>query len=243
MARAAALFGLCLSLGIWPHTARSETVDLELVLAVDTSVSVSLEEFTLQTAGLAQAFRDPRVHAAIRAAGDRGIAVSLVQWANHNDHWVAIGWTKVADAESAQRLADDIAGMPRRFAGYGTAISSALQFCTDLFFGNGFESGRRVIDLSGDGSDNRGPIPGGRRDVAVALGITINGLAILNEEPNLDFYYLTHVIGGSGAFVMTADDYLDFADAIVIKLIREISQAPMVEAPAPPAGDRLADRQ
>lgn len=242
-ARAAALLCLSLCLGIWPLPARSEAVDLELVLAVDTSISVSRQEFTLQVAGLARAFRDQRVHAAIRAAGDRGVAVSLVQWANHKDQSVAIDWTKVQDPESARRLSDEIARMPRRFAGYGTAISSALRFCTDLFFGNGFESRRRTIDVSGDGSDNRGPMPSGRRDVAVSLGITINGLAIRNEEPNLDFYYHKHVIGGTGAFVMTANDYLDFADAIVVKLVREISQAPMVEAPAPPDVRRLADRR
>ena len=241
--RAAAIVCLGLWLGIWPHPARSEAVDLELVLAVDTSFSVSRQEFTLQVAGLARAFRDPRVLAAIQAVGDQGIAVSLVQWANHTDHSVAIGWTKVRDVESAQRLSDAIARMPRHFVGYGTAISSALRFCTDLFFGNGFESPRRAIDVSGDGSDNRGPIPNGQRDVAVSLGITINGLAILNEEPNLEFYYLEHVIGGTGAFVMTANDYLDFADAIVVKLIREISQGPMVEAPVPAGTRRLADRR
>jgi hypothetical protein len=241
-ARAAALLCLGLWLGAWPLPAQSEPVDLELVLAVDTSISVSRQEFTLQVAGLARAFRDPRVHAAIQAAGDRGVAISLVQWASHNDQFVAIGWTKIQDPESALRLSDDIAHMPRHFAGYGTAISSALRFCTDLFFGNGFEARRRIIDVSGDGSDNRGPMPSNRRDVAVSLGITINGLAIRNEEPNLEFYYHKHVIGGTGAFVMTADDYFDFADAIVVKLVREISQAPMAAAPDPSEVGRLADR-
>jgi len=224
---------LCLGawLSAWPLPVQAEPVDLELVLAIDTSISVNRQEFTLQVAGLARAFRDPRVHAAIRAAGDRGIAVSLVQWASHNEQAVMIGWSKVQDPDSALRLADDIARMPRHFAGYGTAISSALQFCTDLFFGNGFEARRRIIDVSGDGSDNRGPMPSRNRNVAVSLGITINGLAILNEEPNLDFYYDRHVIGGSGAFVMTANDYIDFADAIVAKLVREISQGPIAAAP------------
>ncbi len=224
---------LCLGawLSAWAPPAQAEAVDLELVLAIDTSISVNPQEYTLQVAGLARAFRDPRVHAAIRAAGERGIAVSLVQWASQNEQAVMIGWSKVQDPDSALRLADDIARMPRRFAGYGTAISSALQFSTDLFFGNGFEARRRIIDVSGDGSDNRGPMPSRKRNVAVSLGITINGLAILNEEPNLDFYYDRHVIGGTGAFVMTANDYIDFADAIVVKLIREISQGPIAAAP------------
>jgi hypothetical protein len=226
-----ALIGLGLWIGTWPLAVKAEAVDLELILAIDTSISVSRQEFTLQVIGLAHAFRDPRVHAAIRAAGERGIAVSLVQWASHNEQAVMIGWSKVQDPDSAVRLADDIARMPRHFAGYGTAISSALQFCTDLFFGNGFEARRRIIDVSGDGSDNRGPMPSRKRNVAVSLGITINGLAIRNEEPNLDFYYNKHVIGGTGAFVMTANDYLDFADAIVVKLVREISGAPLAGAP------------
>ncbi len=242
-ARGLARIGLGLWLAAWPLAAKAEGVDLELVLAVDTSISVSRQEFTLQVAGLARAFRDPRVHAAIQAGGDRGIAVSVVQWASQNEQSVAIGWTKVQSPGSALRLADDIAHMPRHFAGYGTAISSALRFCTDLFFGNGFEAARRIIDVSGDGSDNRGPMPSSRRDVAVSLGITINGLAIRNEEPNLDFYYDRHVIGGVGAFVMSVDDYPDFADAIVIKLIREISQAPIATAPAgSPLPVRLAAR-
>jgi Protein of unknown function (DUF1194) len=180
--RALAWIGLGLWLCIWSLPARSEAVDFELVLAVDTSISVSRQEFTLQVVGLARAFRDPRVLAGIQAASDRGIVVSLVQWASHNGQVVAMGWTKVQDLESALRLSDEIARMPSYFAGYGTAISSALRFCTDLFFGNSFEARRSIIDVSGDGSDNRRPMPSNRRDIAVSLGITINGLAIRKEE-------------------------------------------------------------
>ena len=229
--RAAAIVCGGLWLGLWAQPAKAEVVDLELLLAIDTSISVDAEEFRLQVQGLAQAFRDPRVLAAIRAAGGRGVAVSVVQWASHNDQFIAIDWTKVQDPEGALQLSQAIAGMPRRFAGYGTAITSALRFCVPLFFGNGFEARRRIIDVSGDGSDNRGPLPNLMRDVAIRAGITINGLAIRNEEPNLDFYYNRYVIGGTGAFIITADDYHDFADAIVVKLVREISQAPMAEAP------------
>jgi hypothetical protein len=218
-------------LGFWPQPGKAEVVDLELLLAIDTSISVSAGEFGLQVQGLAQAFQDPRVLAAIQAAGDLGIAVSVVQWANYNEQFIALDWTKVQGPEGALQLSQAIAGMPRRFIGYGTAITSALRFCARRFFGNGFEARRRIIDVSGDGSDNRGPMPDLMRDIATGAGITINGLAIRNEEPNLDFYYDRHVIGGTGAFVMTADDYHDFADAIVVKLVREISQAPMSEAP------------
>ncbi len=229
--RAAAIVCGGLWLGLWAQPGKAEVVDLELLLAIDTSISVDAEEFRLQVQGLAQAFRDPRVLAAIRAAGDRGVAVSVVQWANHDNQFIAIDWTKVQDPEGGLQLSRAIAGMPRRFTGYGTAIASALRFCVPLFFGNGFEARRRIIDVSGDGSDNRGPLPNLMRDVAIRAGITINGLAIRNEEPNLDFYYNRYVIGGTGAFIITADDYHDFADAIVVKLVREISQAPMAEAP------------
>lgn len=218
-------------LGLCPRPGKAEVVDLELLLAIDTSISVDAEEFRLQAQGLARAFQDPRVLAAIRAVGDRGIAISVVQWANLDEHFIAVDWTKVRDPEGALQLSQAIAGMPRRFAGYGTAITSALRFCAPLFVGNGFEAWRRIIDVSGDGSDNRGPMPNLTRDAVVRAGITINGLAIRNEEPNLDFYYNRHVIGGADAFVMTVDGYHDFADAIVVKLVREISQAPMAEAP------------
>ncbi len=239
--RALARIGLGLWLGAWPLAAKAEVVDLELLLAVDTSISVSREEYQLQIQGLAQAFQDPRVLAAIGETGDRGIAVSVVQWASHAEQYLAVEWTKVRNAEDALRISEGISSMPRRFAGYGTAITSALRFCARAFFGNGFEAWRRVIDVSGDGSDNRGPLPDATRDTAVRIGITINGLAIRNEEPNLEFYYRQHVIGGPGAFVMTADDYHDFADAVVVKLIREISQVPIATAPkGPPLPGRLA---
>ncbi len=212
--------------------AQTRPVDLELVLAVDVSQSVNAQEFALQMAGYAQAFRNRHVLGAIRAAGDHGIAVALVQWANPAQNRVAIGWTHVWDAESAARLAQRIAVARRAYFRGGTAISSAIAFCLPLFEANGFEGGRKIIDLSGDGIENRGPEPGPVRDLAVALGVTINGLAILNDRADLDRYFERQVIGGSGAFVVTAMNYGDFARAIVTKLVREISRQPMARAPA-----------
>ena len=98
---------------------------------------------------------------------------------------------------------------------------------------NGFEGRRQVIDISGDGRANQGSHPSRERDKATALGVTVNGLAILNEDPFVDKYYLRNVIGGTGAFLMTASDYQDFADAIILKLIQEIAGAPVAQAPAP----------
>jgi Protein of unknown function (DUF1194) len=233
----------CLWAGAWPERAQAEPVDLEIVLAVDDSLSVSAAEFDLQVKELTTAFRDPRVFTAIRAAGDKGVAVSVVQWANLNEQHVAIEWTLVRDAASAEHLAQRIERMPRRFEGYGTAISAALRFCAGTFFANGFEGTRKVIDMSGDGSDNRGPLPDRARDIAVFAGITVNGLTIRNEEPNLEFYYVAHVIGGTGAFVMTAESYRDFADVFIRKLIQEVSQGPITQAPPQWSGEQLAGRR
>ena len=216
-----------------PSSVKAEPVDLELILAVDTSVSVDAEEYRLQVEGLARAFRHPSVIAAIEAAGDLGIAVAVVQWANPGEQALMVNWMKLSGAKDATRLSQRIAAMPRRFVGRGTAISAALRYCAGLFFTNQYEGRRQVIDLSGDGSDNRGPMPGPIRDLTAAAGITINGLAIHNEEPNLSYYYRWFVIGGTGAFVVDAADYSDFARAIVQKLVREIAGAPLALGPSP----------
>lgn len=207
--------------------AQSISVDLELLLAVDASSSVSAEEFALQTGGLAGAFRDPRVVAAIRSLGDLGVAVALVQWSDSRKQFLAIDWSYVRDEEGAQALADRIEGMPRFLVGGGTAIGGALEYSIRQFELNDIAGRRQVIDVSGDGRTNQGAQPRDQRDIAVARGITINGLAILNEDPTVDSYYATNVIGGTGAFVMTANDYAAYADAILAKLIKEISGVPI----------------
>ena len=207
--------------------AAAETVDLELVLAVDSSLSVDREEFALQMKGLADAFRDPGVIAAIQASGDHGIAVCLVQWAGIMGQNLALDWTVIRDADGAERFARRLERTPRLLVGASTSITSAIKFSIGQFAGNGIEGRRLVIDLSGDGRHNQSIGPSGQRDLAVALGITINGLAILNEDRELDLYFRDHVIGGTGAFVMTADSYRDFAAAMVRKLVREIAAPPL----------------
>ena len=202
-----------------------EPVDLALVLAVDSSGSVSRYEFILQMRGLAEAFRSPSVVKAIEAAAPNGVAVNLMQWSSVDEQGQAFGWRVVRDAQSAARVADLIDRTPRLVEDGATAIGAALDYAARLALG--VQADRRVIDLSGDGRDNQsGEILEGRVK-AVAAGITVNGLAILNEDPLLEFYYLTEVIGGEGAFVLGADDYDDFAQAIEIKLIKEISSAPV----------------
>ena len=227
-----------------PHQALAQRVQLELVLAVDVSLSVSAAEYELQVYGLAEAFRHRMVIEAIRSVGDDGIAVALVQWSDNNQQVVGVDWTWLRDRASAEAFAAKIARMPRQYEGAGTAITRALEASVGMFWRNRFVGDRKVIDISGDGVDNRGPTPRRWRDIAALAGITVNGLAILNEEENLDVYYAENVIGGTGAFVMAAADYRDFADAIVRKLIREIFGAPIAEAPAPrpQARPRIARR-
>ena len=210
-------------------------VALEMVLAIDGSTSVSTWEYALQTAGLARAFRAPEVVAAIARSG--GIAVALVEWAGAGNQALAVDWTAVGDAASAEALAQAIEASPRRFIGNGTALTEALGYAAARFAANGFQGERRVIDVSGDGPDNRGTGPAQARARARAAGITVNGLAILDREPGLAAYYRARVDGG--AFVLDAASYRDFAAAIHRKLLREIAGAP-VAGVAPPARPQQA---
>lgn len=226
MRRAPSVFlALVFSVFAAPAVRAEEPVDLALVLAVDSSGSVNQYEFELQMRGLAEAFRSPGVLNAIRSAAPDGIAVNLMQWSSTDEQGQAFGWLVVRDARSAERVADLIDRTPRLVPDGATAISAALEYATRLHLG--VEAKRHVIDVSGDGRDNQaGEVLDGRNK-AVAAGITVNGLAILNEDPLLEFYYLSKIIGGEGAFVLGADDYDDFAQAIEIKLIKEISSAPV----------------
>ncbi|MEX2630974.1 MAG: DUF1194 domain-containing protein [Tistlia sp.] len=216
-----------------PAAARAATaVELELVLAVDGSSSVTSWEFDLQMRGLSAAFRDPEVQGAVRAAGDLGIAVTLVQWSGRDRQIKAVEWTLIYDGASAAEFAADLDAAPRYVTGGSTAIGNAIGFSQLLLESNGYQGKRRTIDVSGDGRTNQGVQTPELRDAAVAAGITINGLAILNEDPGVDAYYRDNVIGGSGAFLISATDYRDFARAIRMKLIREIGGPPLVQAPA-----------
>ena len=213
------------------QTAQERTVDLELILAIDTSSSVSSEEFDLQMKGMSQAFRNEAVIGAIRASGDRGIVVAMVQWSDARKQLVAIDWYEVKDRESSERFAQEIDNTPRFLFGGGTALGGAISFAARQFEKNSYAGRRKVIDVSGDGRTNQGTRPERVRDQVVEAGVTINGLAILNEDPTIDSYYRYNVIGGTGAFVITATDYEDFSAAMLEKLIKEISGVPIVELP------------
>ena len=207
-----------------PAPAQSlQQVDLALVLAVDASGSVDQTRFELQKQGYAAAFRHPRVLAAIQSGPTQSIAVIMMQWTGPALQVTAVPWTRLSDAASATAFADAIAQAPRRLFGGGTSISGAIDTSMALLFDNPYRTARRIIDISGDGSNNRGRSVNLVRDEAVRAGVGINGLPILTLEPDLDHYYEQNVIGGPGAFVIAATSYETFADAILKKLIAEIA--------------------
>lgn len=206
-----------------PAQAENQAVDLELVLAVDCSRSIDDAEFALQVEGYAEAFRHPAVLRAILSGERRAIAVTYVQWAGPFLQNQALGWTLINDSESAHEFADRFHTTPRAFYGGGTSLSGIIDFSRGLFPKSGFSGKRRVIDISGDGINNSGRMAQSARDDAVREGITVNGLPILTEVSALDEYFRQHVIGGEGAFVIAAEDFESFAQAILSKLIREIA--------------------
>jgi hypothetical protein len=204
--------------------ARADTpVDLQLVLAVDASGSVNQYRFELQKQGYAAAFRDPRVLKAIRSGIAGAIAVTVVQWTGPQMQDQVIHWTVIHDETSAGKFAAAIEDTPRRLFSGGTSISGAIDYGVALLLKSPFRESRRVIDVSGDGSNNRGRPVILARDDAVRAGITINGLPILALEPGLDRYYWDYVIGGPGSFMVTAQNYEQFGEAVLKKLITEIA--------------------
>lgn len=212
-----------------PAAAR-DPVDLLLVLAVDISRSVDDDEARLQRQGYIEALTSPRILAAIRGGLSGAIAVSYIEWAGWEAQRLVIPWTRIAGAADAQQFTAAIAEAPRIALNW-TSISGALKFSIEVLDAAPFEGTRRVIDVSGDGVNNSGPPAEVMRDRAVAAGITINGLPIMNDRPtfgrpppmDLDVYYRESVIGGPGAFLVPAEDFLAFGQAVQRKLVREIA--------------------
>lgn len=201
-----------------------EPVDLALVLAVDTSGSVNQIRFDLQKRGYAAAFRHPNVLDAIRSGRTASIMVTMTQWTGPETQIQVIPWRRIDSEAAARAFAAEIDVVNRRLYGGGTSISGAIDHAVKLLENAPFKAARRVIDVSGDGSNNRGRHPAAARDEAVDLGIAINGLPILELEPQLDKYYQDNVIGGPGAFMIVAKSFEQFEDAIRRKLILEIGQ-------------------
>jgi hypothetical protein len=208
-------------------------VDLELVLAVDVSGSVDDWEASQQRDGYVAAIADPAVLQAIRSNFHGRIAVVYVEWSGAEQQQVVLPWRAIEDAAGAAAFSADLAAQPLTRRMY-TSISHALDFSAPLFDDNGYAGERRVIDISGDGPNNRGRPLEEARAAVLARGITINGLPILNDRPqpwagptprqmNLDRYYAEQVIGGPGSFTVVAEDFTAFREAILTKLILEIA--------------------
>jgi Protein of unknown function (DUF1194) len=203
-------------------------VDLALVLAVDISYSMDLDEQELQREGFAEAFRSPLVHDAIRNGMLGRIAVTYMEWAGTDDQRVILPWTVLDNPETILAFADRIAAIPLRRA-QRTSVSGAIDAAARLFENNGLETTRKVIDVSGDGANNQGRPVVQARDEAVAAGITINGLPIMLKKlgyldsPDLDIYFRDCVIGGQGAFMVPAREKLQFQQAIKAKILLEVS--------------------
>lgn len=198
-------------------------MDLHLVMAVDVSGSVDEKRFQLQKTGYVAAFRDVRLLRAIQAGQAQAIAVTMVQWTGPNFQVVVLPWLLIKDEATVTAAADRIAKAPRELFGGGTSISGVIDFSVGLFQSSPFTGGRRVIDISGDGANNRGRPAAEARDEAIQAGIVINGLPILEIEPNLEEFYRRNVIGGPNAFVIPVARFEEFGDAILKKLILEIA--------------------
>lgn len=210
--------------------AKEVAVDLELVLAVDISGSIDEEEARLQREGYVGAILHPEVMAAIKSGMLQRIAVTYVEWAGRYQNTL-IGWSLIEDETSAMAFAGKLSEAPI-FTAAWTSISGAIGYALPLFDNNGYSGVRRVIDISGDGPNNEGEPVTLARDRAVAAGVVVNGLPIINDRPSpfgyppyrdLDRYYVDCVIGGPGAFVVVADTHRDFARAVRKKLVLEIA--------------------
>jgi hypothetical protein len=218
----------------------ADKVDLLLVLAADVSRSVDNDKFQLQRDGYAAAISDPRVLDAIRSGRTGRIGLTYVEWSGAGSQQVVIDWTGIGGGEDAKGFGDRLLEAPRSFADR-TSISGAIEFSMGQLAKAPFDSERRTIDISGDGTNNAGRDVTLARDEALAQGVTINGLVILSETPlpwnpdhtnpagGLDNYYRSHVVGGTGAFVMVAESFASFGQAIIKKLIAEIA----LSQPAP----------
>ncbi len=201
-----------------------------LVLAVDVSRSIDEDEARLQREGYRNAVSDPRVVEVVRRGMIGAIGLAYVEWAGLEYQRLVLPWTRIADQRGADAWASALAEAPRMSLSW-TSISGGIDFSRRVLGESPFEGTRRVIDVSGDGVNNSGRPSEQARDEAVAAGITINGLPIVNDRPTfgrmpalpLDEYFGRNVIGGPGAFLIVAEDFEAFGTAVRRKLIREIA--------------------
>jgi len=211
-------------------------VDIALVLAADVSRSITTDEFQLQRQGYAAAISSPDVVKAIRAGTHGAIAVTFVEWSGATEQQIVVDWQIVRDQASAKSFADTLLAAPRNFYGR-TSISAALDFAMSRLKEAGVKAERQVIDVSGDGTNNAGRPLEDARAAALAAGVTINGLAIINERAELyggfsghtqppgglPNWYRDNVTGGPGSFLLVVADFESFGEAMTNKLLNEIA--------------------
>jgi hypothetical protein len=217
--------------------ARADDVDVALVLVTDVSRSIDDSEFKLEKDGYASAFTSQKVLEAIQGGAAGKIAVSYVEFASSFEVRTVLDWTVIRDRASAQAFVDRLAAAPRSFWGR-TAISAGVDQAVQLLAETGMNATRHVIDVCGDGTNNAGREVAEARDDAVKAGITINGLAIINDHPvswtfahvqppgGLANYYRANVTGGPGSFVLEVHDFSSFGEAMTRKLVDEIATGP-----------------
>ena len=232
LAKHAVPAGAALAAALWPtpQCSAAEPVDIELVLAVDVSLSMSPDELEIQRHGYAAALTHDSVLQAIADGAHGKIAVTYVEWAGSNTQRVIVPWTVIADRGDAERVVQQLSARPPNSA-RRTSISGALEFSGDLFAESDFEGVKRVIDVSGDGANNQGAPVEGVRDRLVRQGITINGLPLMTnggftsvyDVDDLDRYYSDCVIGGPGSFMIPVNDWTQFPEAVRRKLVMELA--------------------
>lgn len=222
---------LCATGELW-----AADIDLEVIITTDVSRSIDESEFALQRRGYAAALSDPRVLAAIHHRPHGAIGICFIEFSGAQQQKIVVDWTRLRNAQDAAAITTTLRTAPRSFTGR-TSISAAIDFAVARFAAAPWHASRRVIDVSGDGTSNAGRPITEARDDAVAHGITINGLAIINNKVNLGYsghthppgglplYYRRNVIGGSGAFLVVVKDFSSFAEAMAKKLAREIDIA------------------
>jgi hypothetical protein len=201
------------------------SVDVALVLAVDSSGSISEQRLMLQIQGYLDALRHPSFIESVRGGRHGRVALTFVEWTDMRRQDQVVGWTVIEDKAGAFAFAKEIHDALRPLPGW-TSISGAIDFSVGLLLNSGFMATRRVIDISGDGANNDGRPVTEARDAAVAAGVTINGLPIIEVEPDLEAYYRDNVIGGPDSFVVVARDTGNFGEAILRKLLVEVAGIP-----------------
>lgn len=212
----------------------ASAVDLALILAFDGSASVTYDEFGLIAGGCAAALRDPAVVNGLVGGPAKASLGAVLLWSGHGSAVVLAGWTRLGSPADCLAFADAVGDVSRAVPPGTTAIGSALLACGALFTSQPGAARRQVIDMAGDGRSNDGPPPAPIRDQLVRKNITINGLCVLHEEPDLLASYLAEVVGGPASFALQCQDYSGFADAMRRKLQQEVA------AFSPVAGARVS---